>query len=77
MAELIKFFIEPLQHASSDRQTWLIFRGSMSHCVGVHDSAKDAIAATIPMAEYCAAAGQTAQIFIRDRMNAPWRAVEA
>ena len=73
--EPVNFYIEALDHASSVTQTWLIFRASLTHCVGIHDTPEAAIAAAIPMAQYCVAAGGAARIYIRDFAGAPWREV--
>lgn len=73
--DLVVFYIDVLRHAVSNRPTWLIYRASLTSCVGIHDNCADALAAAIPMAEYCVAAGQHAQIRVRDGVGAPWRTV--
>ena len=73
--EPVNFYIEPLEHVSSLTQTWLIFRASRTSCVGIHDTPEAAIAAAVPMAQYCVAAGAAARIYIRDCAGAPWRDV--
>ncbi len=71
----VKFYVEPLRHILSEKQTWLIFRRSLSSCVGIHDTREEAMAAAIVMAEYCVSAGQTAHIHMRNDAAAPWRIV--
>lgn len=73
--EPVNFYIECFEYAWSDIQTWLIYRASPSSCVGVHGNREAAIAAVIPMAQYCIAAGGTAHIFIRDHLGDAWREI--
>lgn len=75
IVEIVSFYIEPLRHATSTEQTWLIFRASLSSCVGIYDTRAAAVAAAIPMAEYCVVSGKSARICVRDKTGDPWSTV--
>jgi hypothetical protein len=69
----VEFFVVPMSTSHAD--TWLVCMDSLSHCVGVHASADNAVANAIIKAQYQVACGNEARVQLMRRDLRRWQVI--
>ena len=69
---MVEFLIVSMTHWGSTERTWLVCRGSLSHCVGIQDELASAIAQGLRMASYVESCGGLAQVHVQESPAEPW-----
>jgi hypothetical protein len=73
MTDALEFYVVPMSATRAD--TWLIFMGSLSRCVGVYANSEDAITHAVIKAQYQVASGTAACVRLWGKERLRWSTV--